>query len=115
MYQTLAGASQAVQTAEEALSEARARGIGLDEEETRLEEARATLTEAAAVEHAVQLEIIKEKADELESISVEIQEAVEKASARRERERLLPGGITAVVLALGGVVLVVLRRRAKVS
>ncbi len=115
IYQTLAGASQALQTAEEALSEARTRGIGLDEEETRLEEARVTLAEAAVVQHTVQLEAIREKTDEVESISVEVQEAVEKAIARRERERLLPGGITAVVLALGGVVLVVLRRRAKVG
>jgi len=114
IYQTLAGASQALQTTEKALSEARARGIGLDEEEARLEEARIALAEAAAVQHAVQLETIKEKTDEVESISVEVQEAVAKAIASKERARWLPGGITVVVLALGGVVLV-LRRRAKVG
>jgi len=111
IYQILAGASQALQTTREALSEAQTLGMGLNEEEARLDEARARLAEAAAVQHTVQLETVKEKTDEVESISVEVQEAVEKAIARREQERLLPGGITAVVLALGGVVLVVLRRR----
>ncbi len=115
MYQTLAGAEQALQAAEQAVDEARAAELGLDAQESRLKTARTRFAEAVAAQHEVQLETIEEKTAEVESISVEVQEAVENAIAARERERLLPGKIAAVFLALGGAVLIVLRRRARVG
>lgn len=111
MYQTLVRASQALQTAEEALSKVRTLGIGLDEEETKLERARVRLAEAAAVQHIVQLEAIKGKTEEVESISAEIREAAEKAVARSEFESRVRAGATAIALGLGGTVAYVVRRR----
>ncbi len=115
MYQTLAGAEQALQAAEQAMEEARAAELSLDAQESRLEKARTRFAEAVAAQHELQLETIEEKTAEVESISAEVQEAVEEAISEREWEGLLPGRIAAVVLALGGAVLIVLRRRAKVS
>ena len=111
IYQTLAEASQAFQGAGEALSEARMQGIGLDKEEARLEEARSRLAEAAAVQHSVQLDAIKGKTDEVQSISAEVREAAEKAVARSEFERRVRAGMTAIALGLGGTVAYVVRRR----
>jgi anti-sigma factor ChrR (cupin superfamily) len=88
-------------------------GIGFDEEETRLEKARVRLTEAAAVQHGVQLETIKEKADEIESTSAEVREAVENAVARSEFERRVRAGMTVIALGLGGTVAYIVRRRLK--
>lgn len=113
IYQTLTGASQALQGAEEALSEARMVGIGFDEEETRLEKARVRLAEAAAVQHTVQLEAIKEKTGEVESISAEVREAAENAVVRSEFERRVRAGMTVIALGLGGTVAYVVRRRLK--
>jgi hypothetical protein len=116
IYQTLTKAEEAFQAAEEALEEARAEGLlDLEVYEPRLEEARTRLAEAMAGQHEVQLETVEEKTAEVESISAELEEAIDQATAEKEQERLLPGRIAAFVLVLAGAVFVVLRRRAKVG
>jgi hypothetical protein len=113
MYQTLVRAEQAFDTAEEAVAEARAAELSLDTLEPQLEEAQTRLTEAAAAQHELQLETVEEKAAEVESISAEIQEAVEMASAKRNLDSWVPPGIIAVVLGLGGLIANLVRRRAE--
>jgi hypothetical protein len=113
MYQTLVRTEQAFDAAEEAMAEARAAELSLDTLEPQLEDAQTRLTEAAAAQHELQLETIEEKAAEVESISAEIQEAVEMASAKRNLEGWVPPGIIAVVLGLGGLIANLVRRRAE--
>jgi hypothetical protein len=113
LYQTLVGAEQALEAAEEALDEARTSGLSLDAQEARLEEARTRLAEAAAAQHELQLETIEEKATEVESISAEIQEAVETNMTRRGMESWLLPGIIAAALGLGGLIVNLVWRRAE--
>jgi len=111
MYQTLAGAEQAFEAAEKAVYEAQA--ADLDALDLQLEEARAKLAEAAAAQHALQLETIEEKTAEVESISAEIQEAVKTATTQSSVEDWLLPGIIAGVIGLAGLIANLVRRRAE--
>ena len=119
MYQTLLEAEQAFEAAEGAVYEAQtAEGSAklassLDTLELQLEEARARLAEAAAAQHELQLETIEEKTGEVVSISVEIQEAVDRGIAERDLEGWLVPGIIAGVIGLGGLIANLVRRRAE--
>ena len=110
MYQTLVRAEQALKAAEEALDRARTLGLSLDDQETRLQEARTRAAEVAAAQHEVRLEVIEERAVEVESISAEIQEAVQTVTTRHRLESWVPAGIIAAVLGLGGLIVNLIRR-----
>ena len=113
MYETLIRAEQAFEAAEGAVFDAQAAQLSLDTLEPQLEEARAKLAEAAAVQHELQLETIEEKTAEVESISAEIQEAVKTATTRRGLEDWLLPGIIAGAVGLAGLIANLVRRRAE--
>jgi hypothetical protein len=113
MYQTLVKAEQTLEAAEEAMDRAQTLGLSLDNQEARLEEARTRLAEAAAAQHELKLETIKQKTTEVKSMSAEIQEAVKTATSKRRLENWVPAGIIAAALGLGGLIVNLIRRRAE--
>ncbi len=113
MYKALVRAEHYLEIAEETMNETRALELNLDDQETRLEEARTRFAEARAAQHNLQLETVEEKAAQIESINAEIQQAVKTAMDRRGLESWVQAGIVAAILGLGGLIANLFIRRSE--
>ncbi len=115
MYETLVGAKEIFEAAQQALDEARDSGLSIDFDllEPQLEEARTKLAETAAAQHSLQLEVIEEKTAEIEAIGTEILQAVETSTARRGMENWVPAGIIIAILGSGALIANLASRRAE--